>query len=128
MKQISRIRVSVPVFLTTFFTSAIFLLPLCGFLFQCGCTYLWAGGVAHCNIYQADSPNCPWCHGSPGILFVSFLVIYGGQGFAIFYFSKKSGFNFIKLTAVGLIAFLLLALIVAYLDKLIYDYPYFLVK
>lgn len=56
--------------------SYIFTLPYCGWLFQCGCTWVWAGGVKKyvrtkffflftssfsCNIFQPNSPHCPWC-------------------------------------------------------------------
>ena len=39
----------------------VFLLPLCNVLFQCGCTWPWAGGISPCNIYDATLPDCPWC-------------------------------------------------------------------
>ncbi len=37
------------------------LLPLCDLLFVCGCTWAWAGGVDHCNLFHAGAPHCPWC-------------------------------------------------------------------
>jgi hypothetical protein len=41
--------------------SWIFILPLCNFLFHCGCTWPWKGGIKYCNIYSDDLPHCPWC-------------------------------------------------------------------
>ena len=38
--------------------------PLCGLLFQCGCTWEWSGGVKPCNIYNKEGPHCPWCSSS----------------------------------------------------------------
>ena len=40
--------------------------PLCGIVFQCGCTFNpWLGGTGwlKCNVHNAsiDSPRCPWC-------------------------------------------------------------------
>ena len=48
----------------------IFILPICGFLFECGCTWIWSDGAAHCNIHDELPPNCPWClhHGIFGLL------------------------------------------------------------
>jgi len=40
---------------------AIFFAPLCGWLFQCGCTYLWSGASAHCSIHDPARADCPWC-------------------------------------------------------------------
>lgn len=48
-------------------------LPLCGQIFGCGCTY--QDGIAHCNIFRASEPDCPWCsHGSTFFL-IQFSVI-----------------------------------------------------
>lgn len=38
-----------------------FQIPYCGALFQCGCTFPWAGGATNCNIHDYHTPNCPWC-------------------------------------------------------------------
>jgi hypothetical protein len=36
--------------------------PLCGFIFECGCTWPWQGLDADCNIHLAAAPHrCPWC-------------------------------------------------------------------
>jgi hypothetical protein len=41
--------------------ASIFIHPLCRLLFDCGCTWWWAGAAAHCNIHHAAPPHCPWC-------------------------------------------------------------------
>jgi len=33
----------------------------CNFLFQCGCTWNWAGGWNKCNVHNLHGPQCPWC-------------------------------------------------------------------
>ena len=33
----------------------------CNLIFQCGCTWPWAGGSSHCNIHNPNGPHCPWC-------------------------------------------------------------------
>ncbi|MEY3758696.1 MAG: hypothetical protein RIR39_187 [Pseudomonadota bacterium] len=36
--------------------------PLCGFLFDCGCTWPWSGLDSRCNFHQQNTlPKCPWC-------------------------------------------------------------------
>ncbi|HUG54861.1 MAG TPA: hypothetical protein VMR21_14725 [Vicinamibacteria bacterium] len=35
--------------------------PVCDLLFRCGCTWVWAGAAAHCNIHNPHPPYCPVC-------------------------------------------------------------------
>ena len=35
--------------------------PYCGWLFNCGCTFNWAGGWSRCNVHNPHGPQCPWC-------------------------------------------------------------------
>ncbi len=43
------------------------MVPFCGALFGCGCTWLWDGAASHCDIYHPGPPDCPWCvHGGIG--------------------------------------------------------------
>ncbi len=36
--------------------------PLCGFLFDCGCTWPWSGLDSGCNFHQHNAVHkCPWC-------------------------------------------------------------------
>ena len=32
----------------------------CNLIFQCGCTWPWAGGSKYCNIHNPNGPHCPW--------------------------------------------------------------------
>jgi hypothetical protein len=41
--------------------SSVFFINFCGLVFQCGCTSLWAGADAHCNIHTPGAKHCPWC-------------------------------------------------------------------
>jgi len=42
----------------------IFIIPLCGFVFSCECTWVWSGAFKECNVQDPAPPNCPWCaHG-----------------------------------------------------------------
>mmetsp|Transcript_21063 Transcript_21063/g.53325 ORF Transcript_21063/g.53325 Transcript_21063/m.53325 type:complete len:199 (+) Transcript_21063:56-652(+) len=44
-----------------FALGALFTLPYCGLLFRCGCTWVWAGGIERCNIFDPEAPSCPFC-------------------------------------------------------------------
>ncbi|MBV71309.1 MAG: hypothetical protein CMH52_08160 [Myxococcales bacterium] len=47
---------------------ALIALPICSFLFGCGCRHLFAGGVHHCELLPvAVTPKhaCPWCDLTP---------------------------------------------------------------
>ena len=42
----------------------IFIIPLCGLVFSCECTWVWSGAIKACNVHDPEPPNCPWCaHG-----------------------------------------------------------------
>ena len=47
-----------PVVLVVMFAAT---LPLCGLMFQCGCTLLT--GERDCNMHERGVPHCPWCTG-----------------------------------------------------------------
>ena len=48
----------------------------CNFLYQCGCTYIFAGGWDDCNVHNASGPKCPWCMASAS---VAWTTVYLGQ-------------------------------------------------
>jgi len=50
--------------------SRLFLLPYCNILFRCGCTWEWAGGIEHCNIFDNDKPHCPWCSANANVAWI----------------------------------------------------------
>ncbi len=36
--------------------------PVCGWLFDCGCSWPWAGLDSGCNYHNEQAPEkCPWC-------------------------------------------------------------------
>ena len=63
----------------TLIFSLIVVTPLCGFLFQCGCDWPWAGLDSKCNFYKAHAEHrCPWCASmSTGILSTGTAIIAG---------------------------------------------------
>eukprot|EP01084_Bolivina_argentea_P184573 318335_1 len=46
--------------------------PLCGFIFQCGCTFGATSyeGWIHCNIHNVSGPKCPWCHAKKSVVWL----------------------------------------------------------
>ncbi len=49
--------------------SAVVMAPFCGWIFACGCSWLWTTAGRLCNIHQAASLHCPWCsHGTFGMI------------------------------------------------------------
>jgi hypothetical protein len=57
--------------------TALTALPLCNAVFDCGCTWAFAGADAHCNVHRPGPPDCPvcahWAWGAPffGALFAA---------------------------------------------------------
>ncbi len=41
--------------------TAVFSINWCDLIYQCGCTFYWAGGAEQCNIHTAGVKHCPWC-------------------------------------------------------------------
>ena len=40
----------------------ILVMPLCGFLFDCGCSWPWSGLDSKCNFHKQHTLHkCPWC-------------------------------------------------------------------
>lgn len=68
------------------------LLPLCDLLFDCGCSWPWTGGLAHCNIHEAGVPHCPWCV-YPRSADLSLAALLCAQGFGAWAAARrKPGF------------------------------------
>jgi len=65
--------------------SWILALDLCQLVFQCGCTHLWAGGAARCNIHMANGRHCPWCSVGEG----GYALIYLGIALPQAWFSFR---------------------------------------
>ena len=71
------------IFLASAVITSVFLINFCSAIFDCGCTFLWAGADAHCNIHTGPK-HCPWCSiGTSGFALV-YLAIIGTQAYASF--------------------------------------------
>ena len=56
---------------------------VCHLLFQCGCTFPWAGGADHCNIHVAGVPHCPWCSHGLGAFAGGLAPLLGVEALAV---------------------------------------------
>jgi len=112
--------------------TAIFVTPYCGYLFECGCTWPWAGLDADCNIHQADAEHrCPWCVSlvAGG---VSMLVLFGATFIAATRRSGSTSSSFMagyaKGLGRGLVAFLVAGFVAAWGAALYTGYPMFVIS
>lgn len=64
------------------FTSQFFIV-WCDLVYNCGCTFEFWGGAAHCNIQEHGPPDCPWCANSTygGIAFFTTIVAQAWAAF-----------------------------------------------
>ncbi|PCI17054.1 MAG: hypothetical protein COB62_07680 [Piscirickettsiaceae bacterium] len=127
--------------LFTVIAALVLITPLCGLLFDCGCTWPWAGLESHCNIHNPKAVHqCPWCVSTvAGGLSVGLAVLVG---FLLSVKSVNSGYDmrdsalagmrheaqslaFIKRVLVGLLGFAIIAVITGWLSGYLQGYPYF---
>lgn len=115
---------------------SIFLLPLCGFIYGCGCSFLWSGALKHCSIYDPERPDCPWCIVPTGIgsskivpfLFqmIPFAAIYLSAIAAIQIKRRFRGPGYRSDFLIGLLALIGAAILIAWIYGKATGYPYFL--
>jgi len=125
----------------TLIAALVLITPLCGLLFDCGCTWPWSGLESHCNIYNPDAPHqCPWCVSaiaggvSVGLaILLGFLVSirpvnlgYDVRDSALAGIQDVSVFaDFSKRVMLGLLCFLMVAVATGWLSSYLQGYPYF---
>ncbi|HIG79693.1 MAG TPA: hypothetical protein EYQ47_06850 [Cycloclasticus sp.] len=130
-----------PAGIFTIIVALVLITPLCGYLFDCGCTWPWAGLDSHCNSHKPSAVHwCPWCVSTiGGTASVGLAVLIGfllsvkpsGSGYDMRDFAwagiqqKASALEFIQRTVVGLIGFTFAAAITAWLSGYLQGYPYF---
>lgn len=107
--------------------------PLCGFLFDCGCTWIWAGQYEHCNIHDVNALHrCPWCSSTiAGFLSVSSSIFAGTWMAFKVGRSDQNKFNindFAIRSLSGLAVFLLCAFFAGWMSASIQDYPTFIIS
>jgi hypothetical protein len=96
---------------------SIFFLPFCGFMFGCGCSFLWSGALSHCNIHNPMPPNCPWCTGPLYLQMIPFLVVCVAAYAGIKIMRHFNTANFFLDAAAGLLVALVTGVLLALIYK-----------
>jgi len=140
MVSVSSSQLSAGIF--TLIAMSVLITPLCGLLFDCGCTWPWLGLESHCNIHNSEAEHqCPWCVSivagvaSVGLAFlVGFLVSMKpanlgydirDSALAVIQDAPNSA-GFLKRVTLGLLYFLVVAVISGWLSGYLQGYPYFI--
>ncbi len=123
----------------TLMIGLIVITPLCGLMFDCGCTWPWAGLDRHCNIYDENQRDqCPWCVSLVfGYLFAGIPLLISSvfTWYISGLFLERSNSTTILTSNVylataticlNLMVFLVLVLFSGWLAAEITDYPYFI--
>jgi hypothetical protein len=71
------------IFLAGAVVTSVFFIDFCNLVYDCGCTHLWAGAAAHCNIHKAHPPHCPWCSIGMGGFASVYVAILAAQFVAL---------------------------------------------
>jgi hypothetical protein len=111
----------------------IFLLPFCGFIFGCGCSFLWSDALKHCSIYDPMRPDCPWCLAPAGLagkkalsfLFqmIPFMLIYFA-GLAVLRVVRHfRGPGYWRDLAVGVMVFVITGILIGWVYAQATGYP-----
>ena len=101
--------------------TSLFFINFCNLVYGCGCTWLWAGADAHCNVHAAHGRHCPWClHGAAsgvGVWAAMVLaqagVVYAKTGWG---WPVRLGLALLTFPVVGGILALVLGLYTGYWD------------
>ena len=112
----------------TLIITLIIITPLCGFLFQCGCDWPWAGLDSKCNFYTAHAEHkCPWCVSMRTGMLSTGIAIFAGVCAAMAELHLLTGQQAVTKitlrTLLGIIAFLLMASLTSGIAALRQDYP-----
>eukprot|EP01121_Diplochlamys_sp_Union-15-3_P002869 TRINITY_DN12714_c0_g1_i1.p1 TRINITY_DN12714_c0_g1~~TRINITY_DN12714_c0_g1_i1.p1 ORF type:complete len:196 (-),score=10.49 TRINITY_DN12714_c0_g1_i1:25-612(-) len=108
--------------------SWIFVLPYCGILFRCGCTWRWNGASSKCNYHVPDKPSCPWCvapvatswvaeWGSCVIMIITAIIVVWRLPFKLKIWAAP---------CVAIITWVVFNFLNALVFKAVYNYPIFL--
>jgi hypothetical protein len=104
--------------------TTIFMTPLCGFLFQCGCVWNWTGGSSQCNIHHSTGPHCPWCaSGIMGSMAATAGLVLGQ--FMGGFLTLRLGGRMVFSSLMTIVSVVPAGLLVGYLTILLTSYPYF---
>jgi hypothetical protein len=106
-------------------TASLLMTPFCGFMFRCGCSWIWTTAAAHCNIHHSMPPHCPWCsYGDIGYFlpYAGFIIGQALAGILVLRFTGKLALSVI----VTILALVPVGLLMGVLTLALVDYPLFI--
>ena len=106
-------------------SASLLMAPFCGFMFRCGCSWLWTTADSYCNIHGAHPPHCPWCsHGTVGsyLPWTGFIIAQSLVGIFTLRFSGK----LVLAAILTLLTFAPIGLLMGFLTLKFVNYPHFI--
>ena len=99
--------------------------PFCGLLFDCGCSWPWAGLESNCNFHKEDAAyHCPWCEYPVAGLGSTLLAVFSGVLAALLGLGRNG--QIAMRTLEGVTVFLIVGIFLGWLTAIPTDYPTFL--
>ena len=99
--------------------------PFCGLLFDCGCSWPWAGLESNCNFHKAGAAHrCPWCEYPVVGLGSTLLAVFSGVLAALLGLGRNG--QIAMRTLEGVAVFLIVGIFLGWLTAISTDYPTFL--
>lgn len=99
--------------------------PFCGLLFDCGCSWPWAGLESNCNFYKEGAAyHCPWCEYPVAGLGSTLLAVCSGVLAALLGLGRDG--QVATRTLEGVAVFLIAGILLGWLTALFTGYPTFL--
>lgn len=104
--------------------SAVIMAPFCGWMFDCGCSWLWTTAGQLCNVHQTSSLHCPWCsHGTLGMI-APLVGLFAG-GYSSGSWVLRSWGNLPLALGISLIALFPVGVFMGWITALVAHYPHF---
>lgn len=99
--------------------TTVFFINFCSLLYGCGCTFLWSGAAAHCNIHAATGRHCPWCVAGEATQRGIYLSMVATQALIVFWplpwgWGRRLVLGLLAFPAVGTVIGLVMGLVQGY--------------
>lgn len=78
--------------------TALLYLNFCDLMYQCGCTWMWAGAADHCNIHTPGAKHCPFCTVGLAPSIAIFAAILAAEAAVAFGWRTRSRWKLIAAT------------------------------
>ena len=99
--------------------------PFCGLLFDCGCSWPWAGLESNCNFHMEGAAyHCPWCEYPVAGLGSALLAVCSGVLAPLLGLGRDE--QVATRTLEGVAVFLIAGILLGWLTAIFTGYPTFL--